>query len=84
MSHTHILRHGAGFVTFFRFGNAWQDIAPPETEKSREPYRLPGKCLTYHSLTAPAEMLLMMYLEKKQNTSRMGITEIATARYVAP
>ena len=29
-----------------------------------------------YSFTAPAEILLMMYLEKKQNTTRMGITEI--------
>ena len=37
-----------------------------------------------YSLTAPAEILLIMYREKKQNTSRIGITDIATARYVAP
>lgn len=33
-----------------------------------------------HSFTAPAEILLMMYFEKNANTSKIGITEIATAR----
>ena len=34
----------------------------------------------HYSFTAPAEILLMMYLEKNANTSKIGIPEIATAR----
>ena len=34
----------------------------------------------HYSFTAPAEILLMMYLEKNANTIKIGITEIATAR----
>ena len=33
-----------------------------------------------YSLTPPAEILLMMYLEQNANTIRIGITEMATAR----
>ena len=33
-----------------------------------------------YSFTAPAEILLMMYLENTANTIKIGITEIATAR----
>ena len=40
--------------------------------------------IDFYSLTPPAEILLMMYLEQKQNTTSMGITEIATAKYMAP
>lgn len=39
---------------------------------------------TSYSFTLPAEMLLMIYFEQKQNTTMMGMTEIATARYTAP
>ena len=35
---------------------------------------------SFYPLTAPAEILLMMYLEKKQNTINIGITDKATAR----
>lgn len=34
----------------------------------------------YHSFTLPAEILLIMYFEQKQNTIRIGTTEIATPR----
>ena len=37
-----------------------------------------------YSFTLPAEILLIMYLEQKQNTITIGITDIATVRYVAP
>lgn len=35
---------------------------------------------TDHSFTLPAEIPLMMYLEKKQNAIMMGTAEIATTR----
>lgn len=34
----------------------------------------------YYSFTLPAEILLIMYLEQKANTIKIGMTEIATAR----
>ena len=34
----------------------------------------------HYSLTLPAEMPLMMYLEKKQNAIMMGTAEMATTR----
>lgn len=37
-----------------------------------------------YSFTPPAAMLLTMYLEQKANTIKIGITEIATAKYIAP
>lgn len=37
-----------------------------------------------YSLTLPAEMPLIMYLEQKQNMIMIGTTEIATVTYVAP
>ena len=33
-----------------------------------------------YSFTLPAEILLIMYFEQKQNTIRIGTTEIATPR----
>lgn len=33
-----------------------------------------------YSLTLPAEILLIIYFEQKQNTIRIGTTEIATPR----
>lgn len=41
------------------------------------------KSLAY-SLTLPAEILLIMYLEVKQKNIIIGTIEIATAKYVAP
>ena len=38
----------------------------------------------FYSFTAPADTLLIMYFENTANTSKIGITEIATDKYVAP
>jgi len=41
----------------------------------------PGHSLAkLYSFTPPAEILLIIYFEQKQNTIKIGITEIATAR----
>ena len=39
-------------------------------------------CCTY--LSEPTVRPLMMYRERKQNTTMMGTTEMAMARYMAP
>ena len=39
-----------------------------------------SKLLYNYSFTAPAEMLLMIYFEQKQNTIRIGMMDTATAR----
>lgn len=38
------------------------------------------KEISDYSFTAPAETLLIMYLENEKNTSKIGTTEIATQR----
>ena len=43
-----------------------------------------SKSVSHYSLTLPAEILLMMYLDKNMNAIIIGIIEIAIARYFAP
>ncbi len=43
-------------------------------------YPRPNGAGFLYSFTLPAEMPLMMYLEKKQNATMMGTAEMATTR----
>lgn len=45
-----------------------------------EKYKIQIRTYCLYSFTLPAEILLIMYFEQKQNTLRIGMTEIATAK----